>query len=171
MGGPKAVSAVTRGRLETQGFVGLDDASLREVGPWLRLAPALCATWAAVGTVFSAPWLLWALVPFAALGALGSGHPFDALYDRVIRHRLGTRPLPPYGAPRRFACAVASVWLAGTGLAFFGGATVVGYALGGAFVLAALVPTLTDFCIPSFIFKHVLRRPAPCAVDDARVGG
>ena len=158
----RTVSPATRGRLEAQGFTGLDDGTLAELGPWLRLASGLCAAWAAVGTALGSPLVLWALVPFAALGALRQGHPFDALYNHGLRHLLGTRRLPPYGAPRRFACAVATVWLGLTGSAFFAGASVVGYTLGVAFVLAALVPTLTDFCIPSFIYGLLVRRQGTC---------
>ena len=159
-------AAATRARLEMQGFVGLDDERLAEIGPWLRLAPGLCAAWAAVGTAWSSPALLWALVPFAALGAIRRGHPFDALYNHVLRHLLGTRRLPPYGAPRRFACGVATVWLAATAAAFGGGATVPGYALGAAFVAAALVPATIDFCIPTFFFGLLFGWPAACERRD-----
>ncbi len=157
------VTPATRARLEAQRFTGLDDAALAEVGPWLRLAPALCAVWAAVGTVLAAPFVLWALVPFAALGALRRGHPFDAVYNHALRYWLGTRPLPPYQAPRRFACAVAAVWIALTGGAFFVGASGVGYVLGTALTLAALVPTLTNFCIPSFFYGLLFGRPTACS--------
>ena len=108
-------SPVARRRLEAQGFVGLDDRALAEVAPWLRLAPALCAAWTAVGTTMASPQVIWALVPIAASGALSRGHPFDSLYNHGLRHILGTSRLPPYQAPRRFACGVASVWLAATG--------------------------------------------------------
>jgi hypothetical protein len=158
----RTISPATRGRLEAQGFVGLDDGALAEVGPWLRLAPALCATWAAVGTALASPLVVWALVPFAALGALRQGHPFDALYNHVFRHLLGTRRLPPYSAPRRFACGVGAVWLGLTGGAFFAGVSVVGYALGAAFVLTALLTTLTDFCIPSLVYGLLVRRQGAC---------
>jgi hypothetical protein len=159
------VSPAARARIEALGFVGYDDATLAEVGPWLRLAPGLCAAWAAVGTALASPLVLWALVPFAALGALLPNHPFDVLYNHGLRHLLRTRPLPRYRAPRRFACAVATVWLALTGLAIFAGATTVGYVLGAAFVLAALVPTLTDFCIPSFFYGLLFGRRGVCPWD------
>ena len=141
------------------------DATLAEVGPWLRLAPGLCAAWAAVGTALASPLVLWALVPFAALGAFLPNHPFDVVYNHGLRHLLGTRPLPRSRAPRRFACAVATVWLTPTGLAFFAGATTVGYVLGAAFVLAALVPTLTDFCIPSFFYGLLFGKRGACPWD------
>ncbi len=156
------IAATTRARLEMQGFVGLDDERLAEIRPWLRLAPGLCAAWAAVGTAWSSPALLWALVPFAALGALRRGHAFDVLYNHGLRHLRGTRPLPPYAAPRRFACGVATVWLAATAAAFGGGATILGYALGAAFVMVALIPATIDFCIPSFFFGLLFGWPAAC---------
>jgi hypothetical protein len=163
-------STVTRRRLEAQGFLGLDDATLAEVGPWLRLAPALCAAWAALGTALGSPGVLWALMPFAALGALRRGHPFDAIYNHGLRHVLGTRRLPPYHAPRRFACMVATLWLGATGWAFYAGASLLGYALGAALVLAALVPTLSDFCIPSFVFGLLFGKPATCVWRNKELG-
>jgi hypothetical protein len=151
-----------RRRLEAQGFVGLDDSALADVGPWLRLAPALCAAWAAAGTALGSPVGLWALVPLAALGALRQGHPFDALYNHGVRYLLGTRRLPPYGVPRRLACAVAAAWLSLTGAAFFVGASGVGYALGSVLVLMALLTALTNFCIPSWVYGRLLGKPAAC---------
>ena len=37
------LSSTTRRRLAMQGFIGLDDAALAEIGPWLRLTPAICS--------------------------------------------------------------------------------------------------------------------------------
>jgi len=45
------LSATTRHRLNVQGFEGIPDQMLAEVAPWLRMAFALCATLAALGTI------------------------------------------------------------------------------------------------------------------------
>jgi hypothetical protein len=37
------LSATTRQRLAMQGFIGLNDTALAAIGPWLRLAPAICS--------------------------------------------------------------------------------------------------------------------------------
>lgn len=142
---------------EMQGFTGLDDRTLREIDPWLRLAPALCMTWVAVGTALGSAAILAALVPFAVAGVFGTRHPFDALYEHGIRRRLGTASIPRYGAPRRFACAVASAWLLSTSAAFYLGAMALGYVLGASLVMAAAVPTLTGFCIPSWVYGKIAR--------------
>ena len=144
-----------RRRLEAQGFLGLSDETLAEVGPWLRLAPAICMVWTAVGTYLGSATVLWALVPFAALGTVLPGHPFDVIYNYGIRRVTGTRELPRYNAPRRFACAVGTVWLTGTGLAFYAGAASIGYLLGGLLVVVAGLAAFTDFCVASFIWGRL----------------
>jgi len=69
-------SSPVRGRIETQGFLGLDDRTIQEFNFWLRLSPAICVTWTAIGTPLQSAPALWALAPFALLGALLPGHPF-----------------------------------------------------------------------------------------------
>jgi hypothetical protein len=98
-----------------QGFVGLSDETLAEAGPWLRLAPAIWSVW----TALASPVMVWALAPLAALGAVLPWHPFDLIYNHGIRRFTGGQILPRYRAPRRFACVVATGWLALTGWAFY----------------------------------------------------
>ena len=99
-----ALSPTIRSRLETQGYVDVDERTLASVEPWLRWSPALCTTVMAIGTALGSEWVLWGLAPFAALGAVFPRHPFDYLYNYGLRRFTGTAPLPPNGAPRRFAC-------------------------------------------------------------------
>jgi hypothetical protein len=149
-----------------QGFTGLSDETLAEVGPWLRLAPAICMVWTAVATAITSPAMVWMLAPLAALGAMLPWHPFDLIYNHGIRHFTGTQALPRYRAPRRFACLVATVWLALAGWAFYIGATMTGYALGFSLALAALAPVTTDFCIPSFIYGMLFGKPVACEMGN-----
>ncbi len=102
-----------RERIVAQGFCGLDDATYAQINYPLRVSPAICMAWAAVGTALASPAILWALVPFAALGAILPGHPFDVLYNHGLRYLLGTPPLPRYPHRRRFACLFATVMIIG----------------------------------------------------------
>jgi len=146
-------------RLDAQGYVNVDRQRLREVEPWLRWSPALCAAVMVIGTLLASPLILWGLAPFAALGAVFPRHPFDYIYNLGVRRLTRTSPLPPHGAPRRFACGVASIWLVATGAAFAADLTALGYVLGGTIsAVAALVGT-THFCIPSLIYGLVFGRP------------
>lgn len=152
---------VVRRRIEAQGYRGLDDAALVEVGPWLRWSPALCALVIALGTILASPPLLWAVAAIALLGAAMPVHPFDVLYNHAVRHLTGTPPLPHHGPQRRFACGVAAAWLTGAGLAFHEGAAMLGYVLGGALVVVAAVIAVTHFCLPSLVYNRLFpARPA-----------
>jgi hypothetical protein len=151
------VRSSVRRRLEAQGFCGLDDATLEEVGPWLRWSPVFCTLFMLAGVALQSPALLWALAATAFLGALLPFHPFDLLYNHVARHLTGTRPLPNQGPQRRFACGMATVWLAVTGWAFHSGATALGYALGIALILVAGTVSVTHFCLPSAIYNTLFR--------------
>ena len=148
-----ALSATLRHRLDIQGYACVDDATLAQTQLWLRLSPALCAIIAAIGTALASPAILWGLMIFAALGAVLPFHPFDLIYNLGIRHITATPELPRNGAPRRFACGMASVWLLATGALFAAGLAIAGYLLGGALVAVAALITVSHFCIPSLMFR------------------
>ncbi len=153
------ISPSTRRRLEIQGFVGIDERTLSETAPWLRLAFALCTLLAAAGTVLASPIILWSLVPIAALAAVFPVHPFDLIYNYGLRHLTGTGPLPRRGAPNRFACGVGAVWCIATAWAFQSGAMVTGYVLGGLLTFVGLLVSTTDICIPSLIYRTIFGFP------------
>lgn len=149
-----------RDNIQAQGFCGLDDKTYDQINYPLRLAPAICMLWAAAGTALASPTILWALVPFAALGAILPGHPFDVFYNYGLRHLSGAPTLPRYGPRRRFACALATVWLVATAWAFQAGMSMLGHILGWLLVATAFVNVSTGFCIPSFIARMFLGKVA-----------
>jgi Domain of unknown function (DUF4395) len=150
------LSPATTQRLRLQGFTA-DEAWLAEVALWLRPSPALCAAFAAIATVAASPSILFGLAVIAFLGAVMPFHPFDLIYNYGIRLLSGKRPLPPNGAPRRFGCAVATVWLVATALLFLDGRAAAGYTLGALFIAVAGLLSATDICIPSYVYG-LLRR-------------
>jgi Domain of unknown function (DUF4395) len=159
------VTATVRERIQAQGFCGLDDETYAQINYPLRLAPAICMVWAAVGTALGSPTILWALVPFAALGAILPGHPFDVLYNYGLRHLFGTPALPRYGTRRRLACAVATTWLIVAAWAFQAGMPVVGTIAGGSVAAGTLLQVSTGICPPAVMArllfgKVVCERPA-----------
>lgn len=154
-----------RNRLRVQGYACPADPEFDALIPWFRFAPATCSAIAAVGTIAASPAILGALVPFAALGGVLPVHPFELVYNHGIRRVTGTDPLPRTGSPRRFACGVATVWLTVTALAFFTGATLAGYVLGGLLVAVSGLVATTHICIPSMVYRFVLRRPVATEPD------
>lgn len=148
-----SVVGTVRERIQAQGFCGFDDEVYRQLNYPLRMSPAICMLWAAVGTALASPLVLWALVPFAALGFILPGHPFDLLYNFGLRHFTGSPPIPRYPIRRRFACFMATAMLVATALCFQFGYDLAGYIVGWSLVAAAFVNVSTGFCVPSFIFR------------------
>jgi hypothetical protein len=144
--------------IQAQGFCGFSGETCAQINYPLRLAPAICMVWAAVGTALALPMILWALVPFAALGAILPGHPFDVLYDHWLCRPFSTPVLPGYGVRRRFACTLATIMIVAAAWGFQAGMPTLGYIVGWSLVGAAFVNVSTGFCIPSFIARFSLER-------------
>lgn len=153
-----STNSVMRQRLEAQGFCGLDDATLAEVGPWLRWSPALCTFVMILGVSLQSPIILWLLAGVAFLGVFLPFHPFDLLYNYGVRHLAGTGPFPHNGPQRKFACGLASAWLVATGWAFHVGASTLGFSLGIALILVAALVSFTNICIPSMIYNYLFSK-------------
>jgi hypothetical protein len=148
-----SILGTVRENIQAQGFCGLDEKTYAQLNYPLRMSPAICMVWAAVGTALASPTILWALAPFAALGAILPGHPFDVFYNYGLRHLFGTPALPRYGARRRFACALATIMIVAAAWGFQAGMPMVGYVVGWSLVAAAFVNVSTGFCIPSFVVR------------------
>ena len=149
-----------RQRIEAQGFCGLDDTACVEINYALRLSPAICMTWAALGTALSSATILWTLMPFAALGVILPKHPFDVFYDYGLRHLLESRALPRYGFRRRFACAMATLMIMAAAYAFQSGMLTVGHIVGWSLALTAFINVSAGFCVPSFVLRLLTGRTA-----------
>ncbi|MDH5517033.1 MAG: DUF4395 domain-containing protein [Gammaproteobacteria bacterium] len=147
---------IIKQRIQAQGFCGLDDKTYQQLNYPLRLSPAICMLWAALGTYLSSPLILWLLVPFAALGAILPGHPFDTLYNYGLRKISNTPRIPTYPARRRFACVMATVMIIIAAWGFQAGYPLLGQIMGWSLVAAAFVNVSTGFCVPSFIARLII---------------
>jgi len=143
----------TRWLVALQGFTDVPDEHLKSIDIGLRVGPVFCVVLAAIGTATANPALLLALSGVAFLGVVSSGSPFDVFYNQGLRHLLKGPRLPVYKAPRRFSCAVASVWLLATVSLFYAGAAQAGQIMGWIMVLVASIPVTTGFCVPSFTYR------------------
>lgn len=135
-----------------QGYGTLSDEQRRDLWLGLRFAPALCFAGIALGVVLALPVLLLAMAATAFVGGfLTAKHPFDHVYDLALRPLLGGPSVPLSPAPRRFACQLATPWVAGIAVAFLAGATVTAWVLAVPLLAAAATVTTTNWCLPSLI--------------------
>ena len=145
------ISTTARERIQAQGFCGLSDATYAQINYPLRLSPGIMMVWVAVGTVLASAQILWALVPFTALGAILTGHPFDVLYNYGLRYLMGAPKLPRYGLRRRLAFAVATTMVSVAAGAFQAGVPLLGYIVGGAIVASTCLEVFTGICGPAVL--------------------
>jgi hypothetical protein len=147
------LSSWSRGCLTMQGYGSLSDGERRSLWLGLRFSPVLCPTGIALGTALTSPALLLAMAVAAGVGGLLTAkHPFDYVYDAVLRPLLGGPSVPPSPAPRRFACQMATLWIAAIAVAFLVDATVIAWVLAVPLLLVAATVTTTNWCLPSLIY-------------------
>lgn len=149
----------SRGCLTMQGYGSLSDGERRGLWLGLRFSPALCFAGIALGTALASPVLLLAMAVAAGVGGfLTAKHPFDYIYDASLRPLLGGPSVPPSPTPRRFACQMATPWIAAIAVAFWAGTPTVAWVLAVPLLLVAATNITTNWCLPSFIYGLLHRR-------------
>jgi Domain of unknown function (DUF4395) len=148
-----------RSNLTTQGYC-LSDAERRELSLALRFSTGLCLTLVVVALALESPVMVFALSGIGLIAGFSARHPFDHLWNRVVRHAVGGPALPPNPARRRHAFKVATVWLALVGGLLSAGVTTAALLLGGLLVAACATVTAANLCIPSEALAWWERRTA-----------
>lgn len=160
-----------RRRLEVQGFLGLRDEELSAVRPWMRFTPALNTAVTAGATLLASPVLCLAVAAIMAPGAITRWHPFDVLFNQVVRRLIAAPPLPPSGPRRRLIFGLAAVWMALTAWAFGTGAMVLGYVLGLLMAVLAGVLAIVQVCVVSEMLARLFGMPSSPEGGEAESSG
>lgn len=146
-------------RLKVQGYdTGFTDEEISEHAVGNRFAYQMC-------TVLFSTGLALTSIPVLAVGAIIAFstvllpyHPFDYVYNYVIRHWLKRPKLPRRTNQAKFACGIASLWLGIIIYLFYHSLFTWGYVLGGILLVIALLVSTIDFCIPSIIYNKLFRK-------------
>ncbi len=151
-------SVVHRKRVEQQGFVNFSDQELSDFKMGIRFPYILCSTLAALGIVLkSIPILAVALV-FAFFGMFPPYHPFDYLYNYVVRKILNKPKTPPRANQGRFACMLATLFLATIIYLFNKELFLEGYIVGGLLLGTSFLVSYLDICIPSMVYNLIFKK-------------
>jgi hypothetical protein len=145
--------------LRIQGF-DVSSGGSRRVAPGLRFVGVTCLALAAGAAAQRSAPALAALTVIAAVAGWSAHHPFDHLWNGVVRHAVRRPPLPPTPRRRRHAFKVAAGWLAGVTLLVASGHVTAGVVLLGGLMILCAVQTLTHICIPSMVMALVEARRA-----------
>ena len=143
--------------LKAQGYSNLSDDHISELAFGNRFAYIVCGSIVAVAVATAHIPTLIAMMVVAFLGVILPYHPFDYIYNHVLRGMLNKPKLPPRSKQLKFTCVIATLWLFATTYLFYSGLTNAGYVLGGLLVAVAFIVSVTDFCIPSTIYNFIFR--------------
>jgi len=168
-----APATTQRHRALTQQGYDYSPRELNELQWGLRFTPTVCMLLAVWGLATQQPAVHLAL---AALGILPfwapSWHPFDRLYNDVLRPVWRGVALPPNPLPRRIACFMGGSMNIAIALSFMAGNVPLAYAFGGALIVLQIIVITTHFCVASWMYEGVLRAlrrwTAPESVDKLR---
>jgi hypothetical protein len=152
------ITPLRRNRLEAQGYKGYSDFELHDFKFGIRFAPFLCGSLVILGLLMTNLMILGAVMIIAFFGSFSLYHPFDYLYNYIIRHWIGKPKMPPRANQGRFACGIATVWLGSTIYLFYTGHVTWGYIIGIAFLFPVTLASTIDICIPSMIYNFLFKR-------------
>lgn len=115
----------------------MSDAELLGAGRWTRFTPACNLVLTLAGTATGSVWLLAGVALIMAVGVFAPAHPFDVLYNTLVRPATGTNPLPKSHVRRKITFAVGALWLGATAALFARGHQSAAYVCG--FLMAAFI--------------------------------
>ena len=153
----KLISKTRINRIRAQGYLTNSDSDISQISFGNRFAYLLCSAILIVAVSTANVPLLYVMLTIAFFGIVLPNHPFDYIYNYVLRQQMGKPKLPPRSKQLKFACTVATLWIAGTIYLFTAGLTTAGYVFGAALITVATLVGTTDICIPSLIWNYVFK--------------
>lgn len=152
----KSLSKTRVKRIREQGYSNYKDQEIRELAFGNRFAYRLCTLLLITGVATASVPLLSLMLIVAFLGFTLPYHPFDYIYNEWLADRLSKPKLPKRSDQLKFACTMASVFIATTIYLFTQGFTIAGYIVGAMLSIVAFLVASVDFCIPSIIYNYLI---------------
>lgn len=142
-------------RISAQGYTMQTDSELSDLAAGNRFAYQLCTAVLIVGITTTNLPLLLAMDVIAILGVLMPNHPFDYIYNGLIRKILSKPALPARSAQLQFSCSVATAWITLTLLLLNASMMITGYLMGAMLIGVAILVSTIDLCIPSLMYNRI----------------
>ena len=124
---------------------------------------------------------LYAQAPLIHLGLAAIGilpfwfpawHPFDRLYNHLLRPLWHGVVLPPNPLQRRIACLMGGLMNIGVAVSFQAGSVPAAYGFGIVLIILQLIVITTHFCVASWMYEGLMkmlgRWNPPIPLDQAR---
>ncbi len=145
-------------RLRAQGYTRETKKELNELAFGIRFAYRACITILAVAVITQSVTLFSMMLGIAFLGIVLLNHPFDYVYNHTFSKWMNKPKLPARSAQLKFACTIATTWIATVIYLLVSDHTTAGLVMALLLIGIALFPATTDFCIPSAIYNALFMR-------------
>jgi hypothetical protein len=143
-------------RIKAQGYFKCSDQEISDLSFGNRFAYILCTSILIIGVATANIPILIAMGSIAFLGVVLPNHPFDYIYNYWLRYSLHKPKLPTRSIQLKFACSMATAFIATTIYLFSSGYMTAGYVVGSLLIVVATLVSSIDFCIPSIIYNSVI---------------
>jgi SAM-dependent methyltransferase len=142
-------------RLRAQGYTTQTDQTLSDMAFGIRFAYRVCVGVVLIAITFQSIPLFATMMCIAFLGVILPRNPFDYVYNHFLAKALDKPTIPNRSKQIKFACSIATLWLAAIVILMSSGATAFGLILGISLALTAALPSTIDFCVPSAIYNAI----------------
>lgn len=162
--GPATPVATSDRLMIVPSIAGGSDAALAKVDhAALRVNQATIIALAVVGFVLDAPWLVVLVATVMTMGTALRQPGFRPLYASLLKPLGLIRPdvIADNAEPHVFAQGLGAAFLWGAGLALFGGAGVLGWALTWLVIALAALNLFAGFCAGCFVYYWLARLKTP----------
>lgn len=145
-------------RLRAQGFSCENERTLREMAFGIRFAYRGCTLLLIVAIASKSIVLFSAMLGLSFLGIVLPNHPFDYVFNVILRRWLRAPRVPARSRQLKFACIIATVFLAAVVSMLHVGMVTQALITAGILAAFALLPSTIDLCIPSLIYNAIFQR-------------
>ncbi len=141
-------------RIKSQGYFNHTDYEITKLAFGNRFAYILCTTILIIAVSTASITLLSIMGIIAFLGVILPYHPFDYIYNGILRHKMLLPKLPPRSSQLKFACSIATIFILTTTILFNAGHTIAAYSVGSCLLASAILVSTTDICLPSIVYNR-----------------
>ena len=147
------LSSIRLARLRAQGYSSETNLTLNEMAFGIRFAYRACTTVLIVAILTKSITLFSIMIGIAFLGVVLPNHPFDYIYNYLLSARMKKPKLPARSNQLKFACMIATLWLASIIYLISTNNITVALIMATILVGIAALPGTIDLCIPSLIYN------------------
>jgi hypothetical protein len=144
-------------RLRAQGYTRETKEELNGLAFGIRFAYRTCAAILTVAVLTQSIPLFGVMLGIAFLGIVLPNHPFDYIYNHILSGWMNRPKVPARSAQLKFACSMATAWIATVIYLLVAGHTTLGLAMAINLIVIAMFPATIDFCIPSAIYNALFK--------------